>query len=117
MKLSVVCKSRKSMPRRAEILRPFLAVQMHDVGVGFPDILTGKVQEHAFASFRIFQDDASGIRQMQFHRVCDADGDEVMLEVELPQGGFIVLTQKSLIMMTMAAFFLGKRQVAGLHRK
>ncbi|HRN24404.1 MAG TPA: hypothetical protein PK077_08640, partial [Akkermansia muciniphila] len=41
-----------------EILRPFLAVQMNDVGVGFPDILTGKVQEHAFASFRIFQDDA-----------------------------------------------------------
>ena len=86
---------------------------MHDVGVGFPDILTGKVQEHAFASFRIFQDDASGIRQMQFHRVCDADGDEVMLEVELPQGGFIVLTPEVTDHDDHGRFFLGKDKLPG----
>ena len=52
------------MTQAAEVQRPFFTVQVHDVGVGFPDVLAGEVQEHAFAGFRVFQDDAPGVRNI-----------------------------------------------------
>lgn len=100
----------------AEVLRPFFTVQVHDVGVGFPDVLAGEVQEHAFAGFRVFQDDAPGVRKVQLHRVRDADGDEVVLEVELSQGGLVVLAPEVAEHDDHGCLFLGKDELPGYLR-
>ena len=79
--------------------------------MGVPDVLTGEVQEHVSARFRVFQNDAPGVRQVKFHGVRNADGNEVVLEVELAQGRLVVFSPEVADHDDHGGFFLGEDEL------
>lgn len=111
MKLSVVRRSRKSMPRRRKSCVHFSRCRCTELAWAVPDVLTGEVQEHVSARFRVFQNDAPGVRQVKFHGVRNADGNEVVLEVELAQGRLVVFSPEVADHDDHGGFFLGEDEL------